>query len=336
MVLHPDTQPDGMLLCRFDDTRHADVEALHAHLKRFRVSRERYYSTYHPRKDRATGEPIPYKGEWESYLTQTFASKVTMKRWLTQNVAEGLEWSKGWLSSRRAEKGLVYAPSQVELRTLQCPSMPYYEVVGATEGGYYGITRALGYADRYSATPLVFTPLAADAVVLQDTREQDPVTLSVTTLKETVGVGDYALAAPHDQGVRIERKSLADFCGTLSGRKQTRAGKTKTTEWSNLERFERELKRAQEQNLYVVMMVETKLADAQRFDYLPQTQWIKASPSYIFKGLRDLLTRYPLTFQCVFVDGREELKRTIVKVLELGAAQVKTADLQWHYEEGRL
>ncbi len=264
-----------------------------------------------------------------------FTNKNVLKAWLKEQPREvGLQWAKDWLVKRRAEKGLVYAPSQAELRTLCCPSMPYYEKVAADEGGYYGVTAALGFALRYGKEPLVFTPLAADACIVCDTREQAPIVLPQMK-RDTVGVGDYALCSPYDTGVRIERKSLSDFCGTLSGRKQTREGKTKTTEWSNLERFDRELTRAQEAGLYVVMMVETSITDAQRFNYLPQTKWVKATSAYIFHNLRELLTRYPLSFQVLFVDGRREMATKMLRVFELGA-QVRDVDLQFIHEEGLL
>jgi hypothetical protein len=336
-VIHPDLQPDGQLLCRFDNTLHADLAALHEHLKRFRVSREKYYTLYHARKDRFNGSPLPFK-DYTQYLTQDFSSKVTMKQWLARHPEEGLTWSKAWLARRKEEKGLVYAPSQTELRTLQCPSMPYYEQVAVNEGGYYGVTGALGYLPRYTLAPLAFTPLPRDAVIIQDTREQSPIILPHQTHPEALSVGDYALAPPHDIGLRIERKSLSDFCGTLTDRKVARKGGRKgkgATEDSSLQRFDRELARAQEQNLYVVMMVESPIADAQRFDYLPQTQWVRASPAYLLHNLRTLLHRYPLTFQCLFVDDRDEMARIMVKLFEMGD-KVKTTDLQYAVEEGLL
>jgi hypothetical protein len=336
-VSHPDQQIDGTFRCQFDSTVHADLLGLHDHLKRFRVSREKYYTLYHPRTDRLNGQPLPFK-DYQQYLTQDFATKVTLRQWLAKHPKEGLEWSKAWLSRRKEEKGLLYAPSQAELRTLQCPSMPYYETMAANEGGYYGVTKVLGYADRYTSAPLTFFPLFSDAVIIQDSREQHPIILPRKTRSEALSVGDYALSAPYDQGIRIERKSLGDFCGTMSERKIARKGGRKgtgATEDSSFQRFDRELARAQEQNLYVVMLVEASIADAQRFDYLPQTQWVKAKPSHIFHNWRTLLARYPLTFQCVFCDGRLEMSRIIPKVFELGD-QVRTADLQWHLEEGRL
>lgn len=323
-------------VCAFDQTTHASLDALHAHIRRFKVSRERYYTVYHPRKDPATGNLIPFK-DLDQYLEQGFESKVTLKRWLKLNPEAGYEWAKLWLARRKADKGLTYAPSQAELRTLCCPSMPYYDILGMAEGGYYGITHALGYADRYTATPLVFTPLAPDAIVLQDTREQNPIKLAMAMHEATVTEGDYALAAPHDLGIRIERKSLADLCGTLSDRKVTRKGGRGGggIEDSAFQRFDRELARAQEAGLYVVMMVESDISSAQAFNKLPQTRWIKASPSHIMRNLRVLLARYPLSFQALFCDGRIEMARVMPRVFQLGQ-QVRTVDLQDRLERGEL
>lgn len=324
-------------VCACDQSPHESLEALHAYIRRFKLSRERYYHTFYPRKDPISGKLIPFK-DLDQYLEQGFESKVTLKRWIKENPTEGYRWSKEWLAKRKVDKGLIYAPSQAELRMLCCPSMPYYETVGSAEGGYYGITGALDYQARYNAAPLVFKPLPKDALVVCDTREQSPIKLAVPTVAQTLNVGDYALSAPYDEGVRIERKSLADFCGTLSGRKVARKGGRTgkgSTEDSALERFDRELARAQAAGLYVIMMVEETVSHAQAFDKLPHTRWIKASPAYILRNLRDLLAKYPLTFQVVFADGRIEMARMIPRILQLGA-QVKTADLQWHMEEGRL
>ena len=320
---------------QFDQTSHDTLESLYAHLKRFRVSRERYFHEYYPRHDKATGELIPFK-DYEQYQSQNFVSKVTLKKWIKDNPEEGWKWAKEWLAQRKAEKNLIYAPSQVELRTLSCPSMPYYDKIGAAEGGYYGVTTDLGYAPRFNGAPLVFTPLPVGATILCDTREQAPLKLNWPTRAAALNVGDYALDTPHDRGVRIERKSLSDFCGTLSGRKVVRESKRNgTVEDSAFQRFDRELERAQKLDYYVVMMVESNINDAQRFDFLPQTQWLKASPSYIFRQLRELLIKYPLHFQCVFVDGRAEMASKVLRVFELGTS-VRYIDLQYAYEEGRL
>lgn len=331
--------PVAPYVCQFDQTTHADLESLHAHIRRFKVSRERYYHQYYPRRDPITGTLIPFK-DFEQYFSQEFESKITLRKWVKHNPKDGYAWSKQWLARRKAEKDLVYAPSQSELKTLCCPSMSYYDAAGKDEGGYYGITRALGYADRYRTIDSIDEkPLPPDAQIICDTREQDPVRLACASIRGTVSVGDYAIATPHDTNIRVERKSLADFCGTLSARKVERKGGRKgdgATEDSAFQRFDRELARAQDAGLYVVMMVEDTIDHAQVFNKLPQTRWIKASPQYILHNLRALLTKYPLSFQALFVEGRIEMARVIPRVLQLGLDTVKSVDLQYAYERKLL
>lgn len=321
--------------CQFDQTQHETLEGFHAHLRENRVSQKLYYTSYHKKVDRLTGEPIEYKDR-DQYLSAEFASKENLRRWLSLHVEEGKAWARAWLTNRRAAKGLVYAPSQTELRTLVCPSMPYYDAMFAAEGGYYGVVKTLGFETRYGDHAPAFTPPARDWVLVEDSREQAPLRTALTTRTEALTVGDYALAAPHDAGTRIERKSLADFCGTMSGRQVTHDNKKKAARVdSSLARFTRELARARESNLYVVMMVECDIAKAQLFGHLPETKHVKASASYLFHNLRSLLIEFPLHFQALFVDGRAEMERVVVKTLQLGT-QVKELDLQSLYEKGVL
>ena len=323
------------IVCAFDQTVHATRESLHEHLRDFRISQQRYYQTYEPRYDLVTNELIPFRS-YEQYINTDFVSKNTLKKWLQANPEKGFEWSKAWLSKRKEAKGLVYAPPQVELRTLCCPSMPYFNEIGKSEGGYYSIAAALGFKPRYKAATPTFSPLASDAVILQDTREQLPVKFTRSVKVETLDVGDYALDKPYDKGVRIERKSLGDWAGTLSARAMVRKGKKKTTVWSNFERFDKELARAVEQDLYVVMVVEASINEAQSLNYLPQYKWIKASSEYLFHNLRELLTKYPLNFQAVFIDTKKhKVADKMTRIFELGE-QVKTLDLQYLYEENEV
>ncbi len=302
------------VVCQIDQTVHDSVKDLHSYLKRFRVKQEKYYHEYHPRLNLLTNALIPYK-DYDQYMSQEFASKNELKTWIKAQPQKAREWAVEWLRRRRADKGLTYAPSQAELRTLMCPSMPYYDSVG----GYYEITHDLGYQDRYDYRPLTFTPLSAPHII-QDSREQNPLRLATPTVVDKVDAGDYALPAPHDQGIYIERKSLSDFTGTMS---------------KGNARFRRELERATKRGHYIVMLVESSITDAQSLDDHPQTRHVKASASFIFKQMRDLLTDFPFSFQVVFVDGRIEAAHKIVRLFQLGA-QVKTTDLQNAHEQGRL
>lgn len=315
-----------MPTCLIDGSAHESVKDLHKYLRFLHVTQEAYYHEYVPRRDRLTNEMIPFK-DVEQYVTAEFISKPNLKKWLKDNPDEGWKWSREWLKRRKDEKGLVYAPCQAELRTLMCPSMPYYEV--HAEGEYYRLTDELGFKPRFITAQPVFTPL--DSAIIQDTREQMPLKIDHPTQIETLNVGDYALSGARDVGIRIERKSLSDFCGTMSGRVVER----KAGSDSAYQRFQRELDRATKAGYYVVMMVEANINDAQRFNYLPQTKRVKASPSYVFHQLRDILVQYPLSLQVLFVDGRVEMAKKMVRVLEMGA-QVRSVDLQYAYERGIL
>ncbi len=302
------------VICQIDQTVHKTIKDLHAHLKRFRVKQEKYWHEFVPRFNLLTGELIPYK-DYDQYMSQEFATKNELKAWIKAQPQKARQWAIDWLVRRRTEKLLTYAPSQVELRTLMCPSMPYYDSVG----GYYAITRDLGYQDRYTDQPLAFAPLSAPHII-QDSREQNPLKLAAPTVVAKVSEGDYALPAPHDKGIYIERKSLADFAGTMS---------------KGNARFRRELARATKAGHYIVMLVESSISDAQGLNHLPQTRHVKASAIFIFKQMRDLLTDFPFSFQIVFVDGRIEAAHKVLRIFQLGD-QVKTTDLQHQYEQGRL
>lgn len=288
---------------------------MHALLKRFRIKQADYWTHYHPRFNVATGELLTYKN-YEQYMTQEFDDKNQLKAWIKKEPELAKKWAINWLRIRKEEKMLTYAPSQAELRTLLSPSMVYYESIG----GYYQITKELGFQDRYDLKPLVFNQLQPDAIIIQDTREQTPLKLSIPTTISKVDCGDYALAAPYDVGIYIERKSLGDFCGTMS---------------KGNARFRRELERATKRGHYIVMLVESDIESAQSFPFLPHTRHVKARPQFIFKQMRDLLVDFPFSFQIVFVDGRIEAAQKLIKIFQLGE-QVKTTDLQYSYEQGKL
>ncbi len=329
--------------CLADQSVHPDRDALHKHLRKLRLKQEEYYNLHEPRLDRCTGEPIPYKAPTERYLKTEFATKHTLKRWIRSDVPEAREWALNWLRKRREEKGLVYPPSQVELRSLMCPTIPYYDFIG----GYNTICAEMGYTIRYDET-LDETSLPANAVIIEDTREQQPLIVPFKTVQQKLNCGDYALAPPHDRGVYIERKSLPDFVSTASERKIER----KSGDDSNLDRFTRELERAEEEGRYVIMLVEADINDALGFNFLPQftrrfgqrfdvktrrmvpCEYRGAMPDHIFKNLRDLIVRFP-GFQVLFVKSRDEAANAVVKLLAAGES-VKRVDLQLEYESKRL
>jgi hypothetical protein len=328
----------SMIECLIDKTPHESIEALHKYLKKLKIKQADYYTQYLPRKDRHTGEPIPFTTV-EKYLSSEFANKNNLKAWIKAGSQESKDWAVNWLAKRREEKGLLYPPLQAELRSLMCPSIPYYEHIG----GYHKICESIGYKIRFSGQPPEVVP-AMPAAIIEDTREQDPLKLSCEVVHQKLNCGDYGLSAEQDKGIYIERKSLNDFVGTLSDR-ETKEGD------SNFARFIRELERAREVGAYIVMLVENDINDTLGFNYLPQfamrgpirfnpkskkmeRQYAGVSPEHIFHNLRELIRMFD-NFQPLFVAGRKEAAIAVPTLLALGES-AKTFDLELAYETKKL
>lgn len=315
-----------MIECLIDNSQHDSRESLHKHLKKLKVKQETYYTTYETRHDLLTNEPIPFKNVVQ-YLETEFIDKNHLKKFLKEKPVEGLEWAVNWLKKRKKNKNLVYAPTQTELRTLMCPTMHYYESVG----GYNSICEKLGYKIRFGGN-LEPVPYYYQTII-QDTREQNPLHFSdheISVVKAKLNCGDYGLSPNEDKGVYIERKSLADFVGTLS----PRTIELETRDDSNLCRFARELERAKEVGAYLVLLIESDLTSALGFNHLPHMKHTRIRPECIFKQLRDLLHSYD-NFQPLFVAGRAECARAVVKLLSFGN-QVRGVDLQFLQEAKQL
>lgn len=318
------------MICAVDNSEHEDIEALHKHLRKLKITQEVYYADCAPVLDRHTGEPIPFKAPATDYLRREFVSKTTLKGWLKANPDAGREWALDWLAARVADKGLTVSPCQVELRSVPapCPDVRYYDAV--FDGGYANVCAWLGLGPRFGGT--LSTCAALPGPVVIDTREQKPLELPVASVRGTLRSADYGLTPEHDKLIYVERKSLGDMLGTLSDR-ETRAGD------SNLQRFTRELERITEIGAYVVMLVEAPLNECLAFNSIPhlkrQLGKVRITPEHAFHNLRDLLQRFPQTFQALFVKDRAEAATAVVRLLSSGES-VKSCDLQLSYDTKSL
>jgi hypothetical protein len=152
-----------------------------------------------------------------------------------------------------------------------------------------------------------------------DTREQLPLKFNdYRTKLTTLSVGDYTFSEPKlTCNCYIERKSLADFISTMSVK--------------NLDRFEKEIIRAKDENINLIVLVEDTLSHAVSFKYLPHiSKKIKATPEYIFHNVRQLIQKYP-HIQFLFVGGRKEAARVVKKIFFSGCSY-KKIDLQYAYD----
>jgi len=308
-------EANPLLVCLIDGEKFSSLTDLHYHLRKLKIKREDYYEKYYPRADLQTGEKIKFK-DYTSYFKTDFVNKNNLKKFCKENPEKGLQWAINFLKDRKENKNLIYAPSHVELRTLQCPSIPFFEFVG----DYNKVCESIGLTPKYLYNEeLKFTPLPHSCKIYQDTREQNPFPLIRAQIK-TLKFGDYALDDKHNKGLYIERKNLSDFVGTLG---------------KGYSRFCREIERAKQAGAQIVVLVEEDFNKSSSFDKdWKLKRYVKVSPAHVFKNVRELLHEFD-NVQFLFAKGREEATRLVVKLFEM-QNDVSKIDLQYYYEKGLI
>ncbi|NBP00125.1 MAG: hypothetical protein EBU90_08330 [Proteobacteria bacterium] len=308
------------VICKIDGKEFKDEKSLHLALRGYGLNKEKYYHKYFPRKDLLTGEIIKFKSK-EQYLNSDFNDKNNMKRWLKEQTHEEAQrYCKEILLKRKKEKNIIYSPTQIELRTIMSPSIIFYNKIF---DDYYSLCSSLGFKNNFihpnSISNQFKNRFGLRDIIYVDTREQNWLKFDVPFEIKTLPYGDYTCI--NNCNCYIERKSLSDFISTLSV--------------GNLERFNNEIIRAQNDGAYIVVIIEDKLSNALSFPYLPYiSKKIKATPEFIFHNVRTLIHKYN-NLQFLFVDGRVEMKRVIESIF-MSNCFYRNVDLQLAYDMGLL
>ena len=133
-------------------------------------------------------------------------------------------------------------------------------------------------------------------IILTDTREQKPysfTTYQTTTAAAALSCGDYSLKGFQDR-VAVERKSLADLIGCLTGKDRTR--------------FEKELARAGSYERFAVV-VEASLQDISGRRYRSAME-----PHAVLQSVTAFYIRYGIPFLfCGDRGGAEYLTHSILQ-----------------------
>jgi ERCC4 domain len=308
-----------MVECEICKKQFADDKSLHGHLKTHNLHVFEYYQTYFPRKDLHDGSMILFKNK-KQYFESDFNSIQNMRLWLEKcDPVKRIEYLKSVLYKRKEEKQLKYSLCQVELRSLKIPGINY---LNSVFGDYYDYCKGLGFENRHQFVKKLRKKdifKSADTKILIDSREQKPLEIDSQSEIKGLKFGDYALEG--SDKICIERKSINDFIGTLSG---------------GYERFEREIIRAKEAKSYMIILIEESLSNAIKFNVLEQIykKGMKVTPEYIFHHVRELIQKYD-HIQFLFVKDREEASEMVKKIFSYGN-QLKKIDVQYHYDVGIL
>lgn len=272
------------------------VNALNHFYRLHSIKLEDYCVKYFDRRDLLDNTPIIFKSV-DQYFSVQFANKNNLKKYL-KNLPKDIaaDFCKKMLVDRKIEKNLIYTPLQVELFSLPCfPPVQYL----LTLFDYYDYCKEIGLFNKVLPPNNIHLVLddVKDNCVIVDSRESHPLKFDIEYKVDKLDFGDYHFTG--NPNLYFERKSLADFISTLSG---------------GLERFTRELERADESGAYLVMIIENSIQEALTFNHLPWMKRVKtkATPEFIFHNLRELVQKFP-KFQPLFVSGRQEVVGYMMK-----------------------
>jgi hypothetical protein len=262
---------------------------------------------FFPRFDLFDNEPIEFK-DIKQYSSTDFSSKYNFLKWIAPGGKEVQDYSINILKQRAEEKVTNLIPANVELKSLFAPNLSdYISMFGGVDNfksvlGEAGLQMKLGIENPVQKE--------GDFKIFIDSREQAALPFENSEVKKLI-VGDYCPSEEFFCNVFVERKSLYDLAGTLT---------------AGLDRFKREIERAVDLGLYLVVVTESSFIDA--FDYSPKNSFSqRIGGPYLFNKIRLLMKDYN-NIQFVFAKNRDRSRELTEKIFRMGEA-ARTTDLEW-------
>lgn len=293
-----------------------DQKAFLSYLRKNKLTKEKLLTSHFQKKDLYSGEAIQYKNE-EYYLNNDFNSRDNLNSYLiSMDKTIAKEYCLNFLKKRKDRKGLVFAPSQIELKSYIAPSINIIQKgIGLN---YNELIKEAGLQSRFNYKGKFQIANLGMMKIIQDTREQKPIKFSNMEIKK-LDYGDYTVLPPYYSNIFIERKSLVDLIGTLCPK--------------NFERFKSELARAIEMGSYLIVIVEESFSQLLRMKDLKYVH-SQASPDYILHKIRELMESSNM-IQFLFLSNRQESERVIQKIFKL-KEHARLLDLEYLYNIGKL
>jgi hypothetical protein len=294
--------------CQVCGAETGSFSALHRHIKKDHglIPRD-YYPLFFNRRDLFDGELIEFK-DIKQYFSTNFNSKYNFLKWIAPGGKEVQDYSINILKERAEEKGTNLIPANVELKSLFAPNLSDYISMFGGVGNFKSVLDEAGLQMKLGVENPV--QKEGDFKIFIDSREQAALPFKNSEVKKLI-VGDYCPSEEFFSGIFAERKSLYDLAGTLT---------------SGLDRFKREIERAAELGLYLVVITESSFIDA--FDYSPKNSFSqRIGGAYLFNKIRLLMKDYN-NIQFVFAKNRDRSRELTEKIFRMGDA-ARTTDLEW-------
>lgn len=308
------------MICKLCNKNYETNGGLHGHIKKSHgLSQGDYYHMFYPRYDLSDNELISYKA-YEQYFSSDFNSRDNFLNWFmgNYNLATTKEYCFSKLLARNTRKGTTRFPSHAELKSLMVPSMLGWEKMYHTLDDFHTCASARGFTIPfdYRATPYINN--LNTIKIYQDTREQTPLKFNCEVEVMKLPCGDYAPSKEYYSDVVVERKSLSDLVGTLT------AGK---------ERFYREIEKASEMGLYLVVLVEELYSEV--LVYTSTNKFSKkVNGAHIFHEIREICGLFD-NIQFLFSGNRRRSSDLIEKIFRMGNS-VRSLDLEFLKDKGLI
>jgi hypothetical protein len=302
--------PDKPHKCLNCKKEFKSLRGLHIHLKSH-GGMQSYYQTYYPRFDLYDNSIINFQSK-SQYFSAYFNSDNNRKKFYSEvNLSNKAKESVvNEIKTNADFKEYSFLPSE---NYLILSKLPTIENIKRLHGSCAEMCKKAKLEPLFTQNlPKEFWERQDfnDLVVLVDTREQKPFDIK-GSIESKLDFGDYT-STSHYSKVFVERKSIPDFISSLG---------------SGADRFEKELKRAEEFDSYVVMVVEGSLEDINKFIYTTPKHR-RPNLDYSLHNLRKLLIDYAKSFQVLFCNGRAEAEDLTKRILYFGE-HVKNCDLQY-------
>ena len=297
--------------CKECGEEFGSLRSLHAHIKKHDMLLGDYYVKHFQRKDKLTGELIPFK-KYDQYFHTSFLNASNMRKWCKTAPKEEVESFviksiKDKLTSKKIKAG----PPALYLETSGLPDM---EICKEIFGSYSATCEKFGMLPMLSGQlPKEFNNDFSKTPILIDTREQQPLSFKNSELLK-LDVGDYGVSGELYDYTFVDRKSYQDFGATVTG---------------GYARFVKELERCKSLGCFLFIVIE---CDFDQIYWKNKSVYKKFNLGYVLHRMRNIQAEYSDCCQFVFSGSREESVKLIPKVLVLGQKLWKV-DLQYFWNK---
>lgn len=299
--------------CRICNKTFSSSKGLHSHISKSHPGWviSDYYHYYYPRYDLYTNELIKYKSQTQ-YFTDIFNSRENFSSWLMDNYSseEALNICLSNLIERCKRRNNYSLPSQFILKSLMIPSIGGWQKILKTKdikSAFEKYNVSISYNYDFEGA----SEIDDNFTIYQDSREQMPLLLDCKVEKMKLPVGDYTISEPYFSDVYIERKSLSDLVGTLTG---------------GFERFVNEVQKAKTMDAYLVVVIEDLYSELYHYTSLNKFTK-KVNGQYILKQIRDICNTFD-NIQFVCAGSRRSAAELCIKILQL-QDKVRTLDIEY-------